>query len=525
MAICFLLPDPVQSTFFIPGGNVPGNGVQVGFFVAGSSTPTTVYKDNAANVAWSNPIVLDSGGNIPLGGEVWVPTGVIVKVTWAPSNDTFPPLSPYRTMDNLSGINDVSATSSEWNTGPTPTFISGTTFTLSGDQTQTFQINRRIKTTNTGGTIYSRISNSVFSLGVTTLTVVNDSGSLDAGLSAVFYGILSATNPSIPTISDINPIVSGSVDRTKTLRFEVDGLTTSTQAVATIPNYSFVVGAQATASTLTASSVLNVSTATGTFGLIQGTTAISQFTMFDGQMFSGFFTTTTPLNNSTTLPLPGGVNMTSVAGDIISLRGTSTNAVVVESFQSVNGLRASQGASEVLLQALTLNNTSLAVLNVGIDSTYDRYHIVGNNIVPVSSNTKLVSQLSNNLGTSWVSSATSYQLAIKGFGSNGASSDAGTTAIQAMFMTPNGIGNSFLQGGVSFDAYLVMPSNTTQAKSFYFDGSQVNINNTWATISGMGVGVDNVLVTSAVNAISFVMQSLNISTGTLQIYGVKKNYP
>jgi len=36
---------------------------------------------------------------------------------------------------------------------------------------------------------------------VTTVTVVLDSGTLDSGLSAVSYGLLSATNPSIPTLT------------------------------------------------------------------------------------------------------------------------------------------------------------------------------------------------------------------------------------------------------------------------------------------------------------------------------------
>jgi hypothetical protein len=46
---------------------------------------------------------------------------------------------------------------------------------------------RRLKTTNSGGTIYSTITNSVFGA-LTTVTVVNDSGTLDSGLSAFCLG-------------------------------------------------------------------------------------------------------------------------------------------------------------------------------------------------------------------------------------------------------------------------------------------------------------------------------------------------
>jgi hypothetical protein len=202
MTTCFLAPDPIQGTFFIPGGAVPGNGVQVFFYVAGSSTKQTVYKDGTASVSWTNPIVLDSGGNLPSGGEVWFVSGQTYKVIWAPSTDTDPPGSPYRTMDNLSGTNDVSAqTGSEWvGSSTAPAFIAAGSFSLPGDQRALYQVNRRTKSVNTGGTIYSTITSSALASGSTNVGVVSDSGTLDSGLSAVSYGLLSATNPSFPTL-------------------------------------------------------------------------------------------------------------------------------------------------------------------------------------------------------------------------------------------------------------------------------------------------------------------------------------
>ncbi len=198
MTTCFLAPDPIQSTNFIPGTNTPASGAQLFFYTAQSvSTKATVYKDMNGSVAHSNPIVLDTGGNIPSGGEVWFPQGTAFKVVFAPATDSDPPTSPYWSKDNLSGQNDVTGAQSEWVQGPTPTFLSATSFSLAGDQTLTFTAGRRVKTTNTGGTIYSTIVTSVFG-SVTTVTVVNDTGVLDAGLSAVFYGLISAVNTSEP---------------------------------------------------------------------------------------------------------------------------------------------------------------------------------------------------------------------------------------------------------------------------------------------------------------------------------------
>lgn len=191
----FLGPDPLQSTFFIPGGNVPGAGVQVFIYLAGSSTKTTVYKTKAGT-AHTNPIVLDSGGNLPSGSQLWIPTGITIKAVYAPSNDTDPPSSPYLTLDNLSGMNDVTVTVSEWVAGPTPTFVSATSFTLVGDQTATFKKGRRLQSNNTAGTIYSTITSAVFGV-LTTVSVANDSGSLDSGLSSVSYGVNDPANPSV----------------------------------------------------------------------------------------------------------------------------------------------------------------------------------------------------------------------------------------------------------------------------------------------------------------------------------------
>jgi hypothetical protein len=100
-------PHPIDAVH--PRGNTPANGGQLFFYQAGSSTKQTVYKDNTASVAWTNPIVLDSGGNLPSGGEVWFPTGITFKAVFAPSTDTDPPSSPYWTKDNLAGINDTSS--------------------------------------------------------------------------------------------------------------------------------------------------------------------------------------------------------------------------------------------------------------------------------------------------------------------------------------------------------------------------------------------------------------------------------
>ena len=176
----------------------PRIGGQLFTYVAGSvNTKTNTYTDSTGTVANTNPIVLNSLGQPTT--EIWIPAGVSVKHVLAPSTDTDPPTSPVWSVDNLRGINDTSVTIDQWVAGPAPTFIGATQFSLVGDQTSTFHVGRRIKATVTAGTVYGRISVSAFAA-VTTVTVVLDSGALDSGLSAVSYGLISATSTSVPAI-------------------------------------------------------------------------------------------------------------------------------------------------------------------------------------------------------------------------------------------------------------------------------------------------------------------------------------
>jgi hypothetical protein len=241
MPVCYLAPAPLNVQLFIPGSAVPANGAQLFFYENLTSTKTTVYKDPAGAVAWSNPLVLGSGGELPSDGTIWIPTGVTITAKFCPANDTDPPTSPYDTWNNLTGVNDVAAQSGvEWVLAGTPTFVSGTSFTLTGDQTAIFQVGRRVKSANTGGTIYSRITASVFGA-LTTVTVVSDSGTLDSGLSSVWYSVLEATNPSLPLVSDNQPLRKGTSRPTAVLGLEIDGITAGTTRTWTAQDRDIVV--------------------------------------------------------------------------------------------------------------------------------------------------------------------------------------------------------------------------------------------------------------------------------------------
>mgnify|MGYP001605850822 CR=1 FL=1 len=179
---------------FVNASGDPLSGGKLYIYLAGSATPATTYQDNGAITQNANPVILNSNGYPSSGGsvvEIWLTDGATYLFELKTSADV-----AVWSRDDIEPVNDVSVSQDEWVAGPAPTYVSGTSFTLVGDQTSTFHVGRRLKTTNSGGTIYSTITVSAYT-SLTTITVANDSGSLDAGLSAVNYGLISANNTSI----------------------------------------------------------------------------------------------------------------------------------------------------------------------------------------------------------------------------------------------------------------------------------------------------------------------------------------
>lgn len=276
------MPTPVyqlafgeKQQFEDVNGN-PLAGAKMFVYTAGTSTKATSYQETDGVSANTNPIILDGTGALPKG--VYVQTG-LYKLVLASSTDSDPPLSPIWTRDQITPVNDTNQTITEWvdAAGGTPTWLTTATFSVTGDQTPTFIVNRRIRVVDSGGTKYGYITAASFGLGVTTVTVLLDSGVLASPISSASLGLLTPTNPSLPLSLDTFPIVSGSVDRSKRLRIEVDGVTTATTrvwtsqdsdgTVAYTSQLNLVQNAQSTNYTVDATDFSKVITCTGTFTL------------------------------------------------------------------------------------------------------------------------------------------------------------------------------------------------------------------------------------------------------------------
>jgi hypothetical protein len=126
--------------------------------------------------------------------------------------------------------------------GHVPTYVSGTSFTIPTDLTASYAVGRRVKLTGTTPfTVYGTIATSAYSAPNTTITITADSGTLNATLNKVYLSAVAVTNSPIPSlnpfpVADSTSILKGSSDATKLVRFEVDGLTTATTRVITVPD-------------------------------------------------------------------------------------------------------------------------------------------------------------------------------------------------------------------------------------------------------------------------------------------------
>jgi len=203
--------SPVGNSQILDANGDPLVGGTISTYLAGTSTPATTYTDDTGGTAQGVVMTLDSLG-LPENGPVWINGGVPLKfiIKSALGVTLF-------MFDDVSGIGDTATTIDQWVLyGAAPTYISATSFSVVGDQTNTFQINRQLQSTNSGGTVYSVVSNRSFAAGITTVTVVNLSGALDADLSSVSYSLLSADNSSIPRnylYPDVRQtVLSGPVD-------------------------------------------------------------------------------------------------------------------------------------------------------------------------------------------------------------------------------------------------------------------------------------------------------------------------
>ena len=202
MTTAFLSPILNDAQFNDDGTFLVGG--LVWFYVAGTSTPLAAYTGPDARTPWPNPIVLDARGET--GGEIWLNSTQVYKIILeaAPLQGSTHGVV-VSTFDNINGIASLispNANPDNWIlSNQTPTYISGTSFSVLGDQRSIFQTYRRVKSINNALSVYSSVVSTTYDGTKTTIVVQNDSSSLNAGLNSVYYGVIETNPSSIPPLS------------------------------------------------------------------------------------------------------------------------------------------------------------------------------------------------------------------------------------------------------------------------------------------------------------------------------------
>ena len=212
--------SPLFNDAQLDNNGLPLSGGLVYWYIAGTTTPVIVYSESSGSVANTNPVVLNTRGEPT--NPIWLQTGSVYK---AVLNDSLGNL--IRTVDNISGVNDTSVPIiSEWVLyAGAATYISGTSFSVPGDATATFDNTRRVKATVSGTDRYGTINGaSVFAAGITTVTLTLDSGVLDSSLATVYYGFLDPAHPSFDS-SGVNSNTQAGIQSQTWVAFTSTGTT------------------------------------------------------------------------------------------------------------------------------------------------------------------------------------------------------------------------------------------------------------------------------------------------------------
>lgn len=174
---------------FLDSAGNPLAGGTVATYIPGTTTPKNTYQDSGYTIANTNPVTLDSAGECVMWGD-----GLYRLIVKDSSGNTVydQDASGDVTTDTTTALADdlpwIDVTL-YW--GDAPQYATATTFTVSGNVTSRYEVDRRIRATVSAGSIYGTITASSYTT-FTTVTVSWDSTQLDNTVSAIALGAVTA---------------------------------------------------------------------------------------------------------------------------------------------------------------------------------------------------------------------------------------------------------------------------------------------------------------------------------------------
>ena len=214
--------------------------------------------------------------------------------------------------------------------------------------------------------------------------------------------------------------------------------------------------------------------------------------------------------NGTTTALTLGTNQNATFAGGITVAGAAT---------FTTALAGSTGASLVLIQSQTASSSATLDFTTGISSTYLNYLFVLNNVKPVNANRALYMRFSTDGGSTYQTTNYYYineaRRATDGVDVSGYSGGSG---INSAIVFGDQISSNSGENGMSGTIQIIDPAGSNQKMAVGFGGF-LRASSYAATCTLAGFWG----TTTAVNAIRFLIDSGNIASGTISLYGIKKS--
>lgn len=299
------------------------------------------------------------------------------------------------------------------------------------------------------------------------------------------------TFSSAPKIDQINPATSNGATALTLAGAGVNAQTGATYTIVTGDRYKLV--------------TLNNASAVAVTLPQAGSTGFGNNFEFEIKNIGAGVVTITP----TTSTIDGGASLTLTQNESLRIYSNNSN------YFSVRGTipTAAQGASLVFLASATASNSANLAFESLFSSTYDKYIFEGIGIVPATDNVTLQAQF--RISSSYATANYTWGGHLTTVNAGGFNGVAGTTGIAILLNA----GNATDEVG-HFTAELWNPLATTYHKHFSGRFQQEYASNSnYSGYFGGYYTANN----SALDGIRFNMSSGNITSGRIDMYGVRKS--
>ena len=195
-------------------------------------------------------------------------------------------------------------------------------------------------------------------------------------------------------------------------------------------------------------------------------------------------------------------------------QGTSGQTLISSGDDSLPAWGTSENTWS-LLETLTASSSANLSFTSGIDDTYRTYCFIFSEVLPASDGSVLEMVASTNGGSSYLTTNI-YGYHVQGGIDSSGSYDATANTTTSQFQLGIGIGNASIEAGLGGNIYIDNPSGAVRQKmirGFY----------SHTTTSNNAVGgaiIAAIKTATALNAFRFQMDSGNIASGTIKLYGI-----